>query len=48
MQSRTETLEVGSRAPAFTLGAANRDGVFSLGEFLERGPLILEVLRGTW
>lgn len=46
--SRTETLEIGSSAPAFSLGAANREGKFTLSGFLERGPLILEVLRGTW
>ena len=48
MQSRTETLEVGSRAPEFSLGAANREGAFTLSGFLEHGPLILEFLRGTW
>jgi hypothetical protein len=48
MQSRTETLEVGSRAPEFSLGAANREGVFTLGSFLAQGYLILEFLRGTW
>ncbi len=48
MQSRTETLEFGARAPDFSLGAANREGMFSLSGLLERGPLILEFLRGTW
>ena len=48
MQSRTETLEIGSSAPSFSLSAANCEGTFTLGGFLEHGPLILEVLRGTW
>jgi hypothetical protein len=48
MKDRTDTLEIGSRAPGFSLSAANRDGTFSLGEFLAQGPLILEFLRGTW
>jgi peroxiredoxin len=48
MQSRTETLEIGSHAPEFSLEAANREGVFTLGSFLAQGPLILEFLRGTW
>jgi len=48
MQNRTETLEIGSRAPNFSLGAANREGTFTLGDLLARGTLILEFLRGTW
>jgi len=48
MQSRTETLEIGLRAPDFSLEAANREGMFSLGGFLQYGALILEFLRGTW
>ena len=48
MRNRTETLEIGSRAPDFSLRAANREGKFTLGAFIERGPLILEFLRGTW
>jgi peroxiredoxin len=48
MKDRTETLTIGAKAPDFLLAAANRDGVFSLGGFLEQGPLILEFLRGTW
>jgi hypothetical protein len=46
--NHTETLEVGSRAPDFALGAANREGTFTLGGLLTGGPLILEFLRGTW
>ena len=48
MQDRTETLQVGSRAPDFSLCAANRDGEFSLRSLLQGGNLILEFLRGTW
>jgi len=48
MKNRTETLEVGSRAPDFSLGAANREGTFTLGGLLAHGTLILEFLRGTW
>ncbi len=53
MKSQTETLEIGSLAPGFSLSAANRDGTFTLDGLLERGlvdqrPLILEFLRGTW
>ena len=48
MVDHTETLQVGSRAPEFALGAANRDGVLTLSGFLKRGVLIAEFLRGTW
>ena len=48
MLDHTETLKVGSRAPEFALGAANRDGVLTLSGFLKRGVLIAEFLRGTW
>jgi len=48
MQNRTDTLEVGWRAPQFSLGAANREGIFSLSGLLAQGKLVLEFLRGTW
>ena len=48
MQQRTETLDVGSKAPSFTLWAANREGQFLLDDLIARGPLIVEFLRGTW
>jgi hypothetical protein len=48
MRRKTETLEIGSGAPAFTLSAANRPGTFSLGDLLTSGLLIVEFLRGTW
>jgi hypothetical protein len=48
MRNRTETLEVGSLAPYFSLGAANREGMFTLDGLLTQGKLILEFVRGTW
>ncbi|MGB7584902.1 MAG: hypothetical protein WBM11_08660 [Terriglobales bacterium] len=49
MQNRTETLEVGSSAPPFSLRSANREGsIFTLSAMLGRGPVIVEFLRGTW
>ena len=48
MQNRTETLGIGSRAPDFSLAAANREGNFSLSSLREPGTVILEFLRGTW
>ena len=48
MKDCTDTLEAGAPAPEFSLGAANRDGVFRLADLLVGGTLILEFLRGTW
>jgi hypothetical protein len=48
LRDRTDTLEIGARAPEFLLPAANREGLITLVGLLERGPLILEFLRGTW
>jgi peroxiredoxin len=48
MQDHTETLQVGSKAPDFTLAAANRDGELTLNGLLAKGALIVEFLRGTW
>jgi hypothetical protein len=48
MQNRTETMGIGSRAPDFSLMAANREENFSLSGLRERGPVVLEFLRGTW
>jgi peroxiredoxin len=47
MKERTETLAIGDRAPDFTLSAANREGTFSLSALWQRGPVIVEFLRGT-
>ena len=48
MRRTTDTLEVGSTAPLFTLQAANRDGSFSLAEMIAHKPVIVEFMRGTW
>jgi len=48
MQDCTETLRSGSRAPEFSLAAANREGMFQLSALLSGGPLLIEFLRGTW
>ena len=48
MQDHTETLQVGSHAPGFSLAAANQPEMFSLASFLTEGTVILEFLRGTW
>jgi peroxiredoxin len=47
MQNVTETLGIGSRAPDFTLAAANQEGKFGL-SVSAKAPLIMEFLRGTW
>jgi peroxiredoxin len=47
-KTTTDTLNIGDKAPDFTLSAANRPGTVSLSEFLQRGPAIVEFLRGTW
>src|SRR5271169_4422344 len=43
MQNRTETLGIGSRAPDFSLTAANREGSFSLSRLRADGPAVLEL-----
>ncbi len=48
MLEQTATLKLGDRAPGFELGAANRAERFTLQSALQRGPLILDFLRGTW
>ena len=48
MRESTATLQIGDRAPEFTLRAANREGEVSLSSLLQHGPVILEFLRGTW
>jgi peroxiredoxin len=43
----SDTLQVGDRAPAFSLpGAAG--GTFTLEGYLAQGPLLLAFHRGTW
>ena len=41
-------LAIGSRAPDFTLPAANQPGMVSLFDRIARGPVVVEFLRGTW
>ncbi|HTD25049.1 MAG TPA: hypothetical protein VK738_20530 [Terriglobales bacterium] len=48
MTERSDTLQIGDLAPAFSLAAANQPGTFSLAEVRGRGPVIVEFLRGTW
>jgi peroxiredoxin len=48
MKNQTETLRIGSPAPAFTLDAANSDAKFSLSDLIARGAAVVEFLRGTW
>lgn len=48
MQDRTETLQIGSRAPEFLLSPLNGDGIISLSGALKRGVVIVEFMRGTW
>jgi hypothetical protein len=48
VENVTETLGIGSRAPDFSLKAANQEGDFSLSALRARGPVIVEFLRGTW
>ena len=48
MPDFSDTLRAGDRAPEFTLAAANLEGQFSLAQMRERGPVVLEFLRGTW
>jgi peroxiredoxin len=47
-KSSTETLKLGDPAPKFTLSAANRQESYDLQTLLQRGPVIVEFLRGTW
>jgi hypothetical protein len=48
MRNRTETIDIGSPAPEFSLTAANRDGTFTLDGLVAQGKLIFEFVRGTW
>lgn len=44
----TATLKAGDTAPNFCLAAANSDDVICLNQLLQKGPAIVEFLRGTW
>jgi len=44
----SEAPQVGVMAPDFWLPAANRPGSFQLSHLKQKGPVIVEFLRGTW
>lgn len=48
MGQGSTTLTVGDRAPDFTLAAANQPSTVALAELRQRGPVVVEFLRGTW
>ncbi len=48
MVQQSSTLKVGDRAPEFSLASANGMGELSLSGLRERGPVVVEFLRGTW
>ncbi len=48
MVQHSSTLKAGDRAPDFTLASANGAGEVSLAGLLQRGPVVVEFLRGTW
>lgn len=48
MAQHSSTLNLGDRAPDFTLFSANGMGEISLAQLLQRGPVVIEFLRGTW
>jgi peroxiredoxin len=48
MAQHSATLKVGDAAPEFTLDSANGAGEVSLAKLRERGPVVVEFLRGTW
>lgn len=54
MARNSDTLKVGDSAPSFSLWAANEFNSIGtaiemrLQDFLQRGPVVLEFLRGTW
>jgi len=48
MAMESSTLQVGDKAPNFTLLAANLPQSVSLKEPLKSAPIIVEFLRGTW
>ncbi len=48
MAQQSSTLSAGGRVPEFTLTAANGGETVTLAQLLERGPVVIEFLRGTW
>jgi peroxiredoxin len=47
MLRRSDTLQVGDRAPGFML-PSNRGDRQSLEQYVSRGPVLLAFHRGTW
>jgi peroxiredoxin len=43
-----DTVEVGARAPEFTLPSANREGVVSLADYRGKQPVLLALFRGLY
>jgi len=54
MARNSDTLKVGDSAPSFSLWAANEFNAIGtplemrLQDLMQRGPVVLEFLRGTW
>jgi peroxiredoxin len=48
MGMQSSTLQVGDKAPGFTLEAINLSQTISLKDLLKSGPTIVEFHRGTW
>jgi hypothetical protein len=44
----SSTLQVGDRAPNFSLRAANDSAEHTLAQAVASGPAVIEFLRGTW
>lgn len=48
MTKHSSTLQVGDTAPDFTLPSANGNDDLALSQLVQRGPMVIEFLRGTW
>jgi hypothetical protein len=54
MARNSDTLKIGDSAPSFSLWAANEFNAIGtpvemrLQDLMQRGPVVLEFLRGTW
>ena len=48
MARHSTTLNLGDRAPDFSLASANSMGEVSLRGLLAQGAVVVEFLRGTW
>jgi peroxiredoxin len=47
MAMTSATLQVGAKAPDFTLPTADRK-TYTLSRMIEQGPVVLIFIRGTW